>query len=176
MQELETIQRLGDDALIERLTRSVRGDRQLTVRMLIEMGEVQARELFRDLGLPTMFEYATRKLGMSEAEAALRIRVAKLGRQLPLALEMLGLCEVNLTTLSMLVPMLTADNLEILYEARFKSKPEVLELIARILQAHRQRKRIQSCLRTGREQNTRPAEPFRYRKPARPSPHPNPSF
>lgn len=37
MRELECIQHLGDDVLIERLTHSVRSDRQLTVRMHIEM-------------------------------------------------------------------------------------------------------------------------------------------
>ena len=90
MHELERVQQLGDDALIERLTHSVKADRQLTVRMLIEMGEVDARGLFRDLGFSSMFEYATRKLGMSEGEAALRLRVARLGRAFPVALELLG--------------------------------------------------------------------------------------
>jgi len=131
MQELERVQRLGDDVLIERLTHSVRGDRQLTVRMLIEMAEVQARGLFRDLGFSKMFLYATKKLGMSEGEAALRLRVAKLGREFPLALELLGRGEVNLSTLSMLSPLLKADNLELLYEARGKTKQQVFELIAK---------------------------------------------
>src|SRR6266581_8245383 len=56
MLELERVQQLGDSVLIEQLTRSAKGDRQLTVRLLAEMGEVQARGLFRDLGFPTMFE------------------------------------------------------------------------------------------------------------------------
>ena len=73
MQELERVQQLGDHALIEELIRSAKHDRQLTVRMLAELGEVHARGLFRDLGYSTMFDYATRKLGMSEAEAALRL-------------------------------------------------------------------------------------------------------
>jgi 5-methylcytosine-specific restriction endonuclease McrA len=131
MQELERVQRLDDGALIERLTHSVRGDRKLSVRMLIEMGEVQARGLHRDLGFTTMFEYATKKLGMSESEAALRMRVAKLGRACPVALELLERCEVNLSTLAMLAPVLTADNLELLYEARHKTKEQVFQLLAR---------------------------------------------
>src|ERR1700741_3334059 len=131
MLELERVQQLDDSMLIERLTSSAKADRQLTVRLLAEMGEVQARGLFRDLGFSTMFDYATRKLGMSEAEAALRIRAAKLVRAVPVALEMLGRSEVNLTTLSLLAPVLTADTLELLYEARFKTKQQVLELLVR---------------------------------------------
>src|SRR5262245_40432651 len=102
MQELERVQCLGDAVLIERLRRSVGSDRQLSVRMLIEMGEVQARGLFRDLGFSTMFLYATRKLGMSDSEAGLRLRVAKLGREFPIALELLARGELNLSTLSKL--------------------------------------------------------------------------
>src|SRR6266446_2771628 len=109
MLELERVQQLGDSVLIERLTRSAKADRQLTVRLLAEMGEVQARGLFRDLGFSSMFEYATHKLGMSEAEAALRLRAAKLVRTFPIALEMLARSEVNQTTLSLLSPVLTAD-------------------------------------------------------------------
>src|SRR5215510_15785653 len=69
--ELERVKQLGDDVLIERLTRSVQRDRQLSVELLIELSEVQERGLFRDLGFATMFDYATRRLGMSESEAAL---------------------------------------------------------------------------------------------------------
>jgi hypothetical protein len=121
---------LRDDALIERLSLSVRNDRRLAVRMLVEMGEVLARGLYRDLGFSTMFEFATRKLGMSEAEAALRIRAAKVGRSFPVALEMLGRCEVNLTTLSLLATVLTEESIHLLHAARFKSKQQVLALIA----------------------------------------------
>lgn len=49
---------------------SAKHDRQHT-----ELGEVQSRGLFRDLGFSTMFDYATRQLGMSEAEASLRLRL-----------------------------------------------------------------------------------------------------
>jgi hypothetical protein len=127
---VDEVQQLRDEALIERLSLSVRNDRRLAVRMLVEMGEVLARGLYRDLGFPTMFEFATRRLGMSEAEAALRIRAAKVGRSFPVALEMLGRCEVNLTTLSMLATVLTEESIHLLHAARFKSKQQVLALIA----------------------------------------------
>jgi hypothetical protein len=131
MQELERVEQLGDHALIEELANSAKHDRLHTVRLLAQLGEVHARGLFRELGFSTMFDYATRKLGMSEAEAALRLRAAKLGRMFPIALEMLRRSELNLTTLSLLAPVLTADTLGLLHDARFKSKQQVLEMIAR---------------------------------------------
>jgi hypothetical protein len=131
MREIEEVRKLLDHALIERLTHSVRSDRQWTVRLLVELGEVQERGLYRELGFSSMFAFATRKLRMSEAEAGLRIRAAKLGRSFPIALEMLARSEVNLTTLSLLAPVLTHESLDLLHAARFKSKQEVLELLAR---------------------------------------------
>lgn len=131
MHELERVQQLGDQALIEELIRSTKHDRQLTVRMLAELGEMRARGLYRDMGFSTMFDYATRKLGMSEAEAALRLRAARLGRAFPITLEMLGRSELNLTTLSLLAPVLTPNTLHLLADVRFKSKQRVLELIAK---------------------------------------------
>ena len=127
---LDEVQKLRDEALIERLTLSVRNDRRLAVRLLVEMGEVQERGLYRDLGFSSMFVFATRKLGMSEGEAALRIRAAKVGRSFPIALELLGRCEVNLTTLSLLASVLTPESIHLLHAARFKSKSEVQALIA----------------------------------------------
>ena len=45
MIELAEVQQLRDEALIERVSTSVRLDRRVAVRMLVELGEVQARGL-----------------------------------------------------------------------------------------------------------------------------------
>ena len=143
MIELAEVQQLRDEALIERVSTSVRMDRRLAVRMLVELGEVQARGLYRDLGYSSMFAFATRKLGMSESEAALRIRAAKAGRAVPDALAMLGRCEVHLTTLSLLAPVLHAGSLHLLFAARGKTKSEVQALIA----AHAPKPDVPDCVR-----------------------------
>jgi hypothetical protein len=131
MQELECAKRLSDDELVCNLTRLVRADRVLTAKLVAHVGEVEARGLYRDHGFDSMFNYAIDKLNMSESEAALRIRVARLGRKFPQALEMLSRGELHLTALGLLAPVLTPTNLELLELARFKSKSQVLELIAR---------------------------------------------
>jgi hypothetical protein len=122
---------LGDEQLIARLKHLVAQDREVTARLLVHFGEVDARGLYREQAYHSMFEYAVQALHMSESEAGLRIRVSRLGRQFPAALEMLARGELHLTALKLLAPVLTLDNLWLLQAARFKSKQQVLELLAR---------------------------------------------
>ena len=56
---LDDVMKLGDDTLLERLGRSVGRDRAVTVQLLLELGEVDARGLFRELGFSSMFAFAT---------------------------------------------------------------------------------------------------------------------
>jgi hypothetical protein len=125
-QELENAKRLSDDALITQLTRCVKEDRDVTARLLVHLGEVDSSGLFRDLGYSSMFDYAVQALHMSEAEAWLRIRGARLGREFPTALAMVARGELNMTALKLLAPVLTPFNIELLDQARFKSKLEIL--------------------------------------------------
>jgi hypothetical protein len=78
-----------------------------------------------------MFDYSVRALHMSEAEAVLRIRAARLVREFPEALGMVARGELNLTALRLLSPVLKREHAELLSMARRKSKFEVQELIAK---------------------------------------------
>jgi hypothetical protein len=109
----------------------VANDRKLTVLLVEHFGEVSSRGLYRDQGYPSMFAYAVHALRMSESEAALRIRVSRLGREFPEALRMLAEGELHMTALRLLAPVLTHDNVGLLQEARFKTKQQVLELLAK---------------------------------------------
>jgi hypothetical protein len=131
MRELETASRLGDEELIVQLKRWVREDHEVTVRLLVHIGELDERRLFRDAGYSSMFDYAVRALSMSEAQAALRIRAARVVRKYPEALDMLGRGELHLTALCILAPVLSHDCRELLGLARHKSKLELHELVAR---------------------------------------------
>ena len=57
-----------------------------------------------------MFEYCVEALHMSEAEAYLRIRAARLGREFPRVLLMLEASELHLTAIKLLAPVLTQHN------------------------------------------------------------------
>ncbi|HTU59410.1 MAG TPA: HNH endonuclease signature motif containing protein, partial [Polyangiales bacterium] len=72
-------------------------------------------------------------LRMSEAQAYLRIGAARVARCYPLALEMLLEGALNLSTVKLLAPQLTAENhVTLLEQARGKTKREVELLIAEI--------------------------------------------
>jgi len=131
MRELETVKRLGDEELVRQLKRWVREDRELTATILVHLGEVEERGLFRDEGFSSMFNYAVRGLAMSEAQATLRIRAARVARKFPEALEMVVRGELHLSALCILAPVLSQDCLHLLRLARHKSKVEVYELVAK---------------------------------------------
>jgi hypothetical protein len=130
VQELEFAKLLSDDELVAKLTCCVKEDREVTARLLVHLGEVDARGLFRDLGFCSMFDYAVQALHMSESEAWLRIRSARFAREFPAVLGMVARGELHMTALKLLAPVLTPSNVELLDKARFKSKLEIQALIA----------------------------------------------
>jgi hypothetical protein len=122
---------INDRALLERLRRCVAEDRRTTALLLVHMGEVDARGLFRDEGFSSMFEYCVRALHMSESETALRIRVARFGRVCPEAIQMLARGELHLSAVGLLASVMRPQCMDLLQEAAFKSKREVEAIIAK---------------------------------------------
>jgi hypothetical protein len=115
------------------LCRLVRADQALTARLLVHLGEVDARGLYREYAFPSMFAYAVEELHMSEAQAYVRIQAARLGREFPIVLRMLAKGELHLTAIKLLGPHLTAGNhVRVLERARFKGKREVELLVAEL--------------------------------------------
>jgi 5-methylcytosine-specific restriction endonuclease McrA len=127
--ELDLTKQLGHQELLARVQRLVREDRVLTARLLVHLGEVDARALYRDQAYGSMFEYAVHGLHLSESEAFVRIGAARLGRKFPIVLHMLARGELHLSSIKLLAPVLTQDNLTLLEQARFKSKREVERLL-----------------------------------------------
>jgi hypothetical protein len=79
-----------------------------------------------------MFDYAVHALHMSESEAYVRIRIARLSRQFPTILPLLEHGELHLSALKLLAPVLTAENCaKLLRDARFKTKSQVETMLAR---------------------------------------------
>jgi hypothetical protein len=67
---------LGDEQLLARLRQLLSQERKLSARVLVHLGEVDARGLYRDQAYASMFDYCVQALHLSEAEADLRIRAA----------------------------------------------------------------------------------------------------
>ena len=128
---LEHVSGMADAELVGRLERLVKADRALSAKLLVHLGEVDARKLYCERAYSSMFEYCRSGLGMSEAEAALRIQAARVGRRFPLVLQRLGAGAVHLSAIKLLAPHLTADNhVQLLDRVRGMTKRQVEVLVA----------------------------------------------
>jgi hypothetical protein len=111
----------------------VRADHTLSARLLVHLGEVDARGLYREYAYASMFAYCVDELHMSEAQAYLRIQAARLGRQFPLVVELFAKGSLHLTAIKLLGPLLTPDNhVQVLERASGKGKREIELLVAEL--------------------------------------------
>src|SRR4249920_3147078 len=130
---LEEVGRFTDQQLIARLRDLVRADQTLGARLLVHLGEVDARGLYRGQAYSSMFAYCVEELLMSEAEAYLRIHAARLGRQFPLVVQLFERGSLHLSAIKLIGPHLTADNhVQLLERASGKRKRELELLVAEL--------------------------------------------
>src|SRR4051794_10549009 len=130
---LDEVTHVADPELIARVRRLVRADQTLNARLLVHLGELDARGLYREQAYASMFTYCVEELRMSEAQAYLRIQAARLGRQFPRVLQLLAQGALHLTAIKLLGPHLTADNhLQLLERASGKGKRDIELLVAAI--------------------------------------------
>jgi hypothetical protein len=130
---LDDVRRVSDDELLSRLERLVKADRAIGVKLLVHLGEVDARKLYLERGFCSMYDYCMTALGMSEAETYLRLLAAKTGKRLPLVLERLADGGVHLTAIKLLTPLLTEENhVALLDRARGMSKRQLEVLVAEL--------------------------------------------
>jgi hypothetical protein len=127
----DCVARLSDSELIATVHRLLHQERSLSARLLEHLAEVDARGLYRQHAYSSMFDYCVQALHLSESEAYLRIRAARLCRQFPSVLHLFAAGELHLSALKLLAPVLTETNCEELLDAaRFKSKRDVELLLA----------------------------------------------
>ena len=128
-----TLDRLSDDELLRRLDELVSHSRRVEVDLVAHIGEVERRRLYAREASPSMFAYCRERLHLSEAEAYMRIRVARAARWHPLLLDMLRDGRLHLSGIVRLLPELTCANREaLLTRATFCSKRQILELVAEL--------------------------------------------
>jgi hypothetical protein len=133
--ELEhDLKSVPDDELLRRLGELLRQSRRVEADLIAHIGEVERRRLYAREAAPSMFVYCTRQLHLSEAEAYLRITVARASRQHPILLEMLKDGRLHLTGIARLSPHLTASNRSHLLErAVHGSRRGIEELVAELV-------------------------------------------
>jgi len=131
--ELVVVGSLTDDELDSRFRRLVSGERQVLVIFLAHLAEFDRRRGHEPRSFPSLFEYCTKRLGLSEAEAYCRIRAARLIGDFPQAMGMLARGEIHLSALVRLSPHLTQANAEgLLVRASGKTRREVERIAAEL--------------------------------------------
>src|SRR5579859_5482229 len=80
---MRELQKLDDQALIERTRSLVKEEREITLRVLHHLREVERRRLFVDLGYASLFEYCLRDLHYCESSAQRRIESMRLLKDFP---------------------------------------------------------------------------------------------
>ena len=124
---------MSDDELLCRLSGLVQESRRVEADLVAHIAEVDARRLYAREACSSMFTYCTEVLHMSEAEAYLRIRVARASLKHPALLRMLEDGRIHLTGAAKLSPHLTEANREVvLPRAAHKSKAKIEELVVEI--------------------------------------------
>src|SRR6266545_3638570 len=102
-------------------------------RTRLASGRVDRRRLYLREACPSMHVYATQRLRMSDAEAYLRITVARVSRRLPVVLALLADGRLHLSAIAKLAPHLGNENGEaLLGRAVHKSKRAIEVLIAEL--------------------------------------------
>jgi hypothetical protein len=124
--------RLYDDELTAELKRLAGCERGVTVDLIIHLAEFDRRRLYLPAGFSSLFAYCIEVLRLSEHAAYHRIVAARTARRFPVVLRMLAQGSLNLTSVRLLAPHLSAGNHEELFTAASgKSKRELQELRAR---------------------------------------------
>ena len=123
---------LSDDELVAKVASLAGREREATADLIAHLAERDARRLYLGNGFSSLFTYCVEVLRLSEAEAYNRIEVARAARMFPVVLDRLAEGSLNITTVRLLAPYLTADNhQELLSAASGKSRRAVEELRAR---------------------------------------------
>jgi 5-methylcytosine-specific restriction endonuclease McrA len=123
---------LSNDELVIRLDILVRKEREITLKLLLHLNEIDRRRLYLERGYGSLFEYCTRYLGYSESVANRRIQTARCIRDYPEVYAMLDNNELNMTVISKIAGVLTAENKDkLLREVRSRSSRQVEMIVAR---------------------------------------------
>ena len=122
---------VGDEELVARLGQLLDSERQLAADLLCHMAEVDSRKLYAERGYSSMYAYATEGLGLSEAQAYRRIRVARTARRRPELFEDIATGRLTISGIDIMASHLdAAGGSELLDAARGRSSREIRHLVA----------------------------------------------
>lgn len=123
--------KLPEAALLSEFAQTLATDRGTTVELLIQVGTIEARGLYRSRACDSMYTWCTEVLHMSEGTAYKRIRAARVARRFPALLPMVADGRLHLSAVVLLAPHLKRENADELFaSATLLSKAAVERLVA----------------------------------------------
>lgn len=126
---------LSDSALLSRTDQLVAREREILSQVLHHLREIERRRLYSDLGYKSLFEYATKRLGYGEDQAARRISAMRLLKELPELEAKISTGALTLSNLSLAQtlfrkePQSRSAKLELLEKIENKSKREAEKIV-----------------------------------------------
>lgn len=127
-----SLKNLSDDELVSRIEFLRGKERQVVLKFLIHLGELDDRRLYLNLGYSSLFDYCTRKLGYSESAAYRRIESSRTLRIRPELAESFIKGEVSICTIATASKALKNNKIEV-KEILGKSKSEVEGIVAPLI-------------------------------------------
>ncbi len=125
------MQNLSNDQLTRQVVQLNRKQHLVDAELLLYLGELDCRKVYRNLACSSMFDFLTARLGQSEDVAYRWMWGARLLRAFPLVYELLANGRLHLSALMLLKPHLSEENhREWLMAAAGRSKREIEKLIA----------------------------------------------
>src|SRR5919205_2415368 len=101
---------LALDALVQRLADLVGEERHVQAEFLLHLAEFDRRRAWAEAGFPSLWEYMLRVLHLREGAAWRRITAMRTVRRFPELLDALREGRLCLSTLGLLAPVLTEEN------------------------------------------------------------------
>src|SRR5580765_1042235 len=129
----EALASISDDDLFVTVQRLTARSNVALADLLAHLGEVERRGIHRLRACASLYTYCIHELRMSEDAAYRRAKAARLVREYPELHDVVAKGEIHLTGVLMIGPHLGGErHAEILRRARFRSKRELLRLVAEI--------------------------------------------
>src|SRR5450432_1487982 len=122
---------LRDDQLLAALSAIVGKGNQVTADLLAHLAEVDERQLYAELGFPSLWAYCVESLGLCESSAGRRIAAARVCRKFPEGFALVAKGDLHISALCSLKPHVNRESATELFElCSGKSARRVEELLA----------------------------------------------
>src|SRR6266516_5593021 len=133
MTHRDSLASISDDELFATVQHLTARSNVALADLLLHLGEVERRGVHRLRACASLYTYCIYELRMSEDAAFRRSKAARLVRQYPELGDAIAKGEIHLTGVLMIGPHLGGErHVEILRRSRFRSKRELLRLLAEI--------------------------------------------